>query len=1093
MNILKFTFRSLKYYKRINLWVILGTMVSTTIIVGALIIGDSIRYSLRQIVFNRLGNTEFAMSSGDRFFRSQVADELSEILQTPSAPLLQTKGIAIVDGGRQRVNNVQVVGVDSRFGEIGNTPDLYGNIDSDEAIINSQLASRLQLKTGDEFLLRIEKLDYFPKDVPMALDSDMSLAKRFTVKTVVSNREFGRFNLKADQVSPNTVYISLEFLGREMGLEDKSNVLLIAERKWNPVTVDEVNEVFKNVWSLSDAGFELDTVIENNYIELRSERIFIDTSVVSKARAVHANPQQIFTYFVNEISLNNRSTPYSFVSAISGLDLKDDEVLINDWLADDLNAKEGDLINLTYYLLEPSRSLIEADSDFRIKSIVPIQGVYSDRGLMPDFPGISDSENCRDWDPGIPINLDKIRNKDEDYWDDFQGTPKVFVSLNTAQRLWQNRFGNLTAIRFQQVEKETIGEDLTNTIDPVSLGFYFRDVRSEGLSASSQSVDFAQLFLGLSFFIIISALLLTSLLFVFNIEHRTEESGLFLALGYGRQTVKRIILIEGMIIVIAGSILGAICGILYNQIVLAALRTVWQEIVGTSSLQIHLKLSTIISGTLIGIIITMITIWLIVRNQLKQPIAGLQKGIAKLETIHRKKPTLSLIISIVCLIGVAFILILSDAGRGRDAFASFFIAGSLLLIGGIALANHLIVKKIYNIKPERLSLSDIGIRNNVRKRFRSLALIGLLASGLFIIFSVGANRQSSLKDAEKRESGTGGFALFGESVIPILYDLNSEKGRSFYALNELDPDAVKFVSLRVKEGDDASCLNLNRVSTPRLLGVNPDELLRRGSFTFVKTSAEIDPENPWEVLNQNFSADVIPGIADQTVIQWGLGKSVGDTLNYVSESGQVFKIKLVGGLANSIFQGNIVISDKALINKYPSISGSRLFIADAPVSEISEISQKINRALQDQGVELTPANEKLAQFSQVENTYLSIFMILGTFGLILGSIGIGIVIWRNVAERQGELALLRSVGFSRKAVQTLIVSEHIVLILAGIIFGIVTAFLAALPVLITPGSDIPYLTVILLLLIVVINAGIWVYAASFIAAKKDLIPALRNE
>ena len=94
MNIWKLIRRGLVFYRRTHLWVILGTMVSTTILVGALIVGDSVRYSLQQIVFDRLGKTEFALTSGDRFFRTQIADELSKTLRTPVAPLLQTKGIA---------------------------------------------------------------------------------------------------------------------------------------------------------------------------------------------------------------------------------------------------------------------------------------------------------------------------------------------------------------------------------------------------------------------------------------------------------------------------------------------------------------------------------------------------------------------------------------------------------------------------------------------------------------------------------------------------------------------------------------------------------------------------------------------------------------------------------------------------------------------------------------------------------------------------------------------------------------------------------------------------------------------------------------
>ena len=173
--------RSLRFYGKTHLWVVLGTMISTAILVGALIIGDSVKFSLQQIVFDRLGNTEFALTSGDRFFRTQIADDLSKILDTTVAPLLQTKGIAIAEGGQRRLNNVQIIGVDDRFGAIAGVKDFYNNISPDEAIINQHLASRLQLKKGDEFLLRLKKLDIIPKDIHLSLDTDTTMAKPFKI------------------------------------------------------------------------------------------------------------------------------------------------------------------------------------------------------------------------------------------------------------------------------------------------------------------------------------------------------------------------------------------------------------------------------------------------------------------------------------------------------------------------------------------------------------------------------------------------------------------------------------------------------------------------------------------------------------------------------------------------------------------------------------------------------------------------------------------------------------------------------------------------------------------------------------------------
>jgi len=1067
-------------------------MVSTAILVGALIIGDSIRYSLREIVFDRLGNTQFALTSGDRFFHAHIADKLSEKLKTPVAPLMQTKGIAIVGSGQKRVNNIQILGFDNRFGSINNAGFL-DTITADEAIINTHLANRLQINEGDEFLLRINNLDFIPKDINWALDSDISYAKRFTVKSVVSKKEFGGFNLKADQIVPNTVFVSLRFMSREMGLENKANVLLIAESLVNPLTITNVTKAFKENWSLSDAGFKFTQLPKNGQVDFKSERIFLDSPVINEAQKLYQNSQKIFSYFVNEIRLNERSVPYSFVSAISNFDLNDDEILINEWLAKDLHAQKGDRIKLSYFILGPMRSLVETSNDFRVKAIIPIEGVYADQSLIPDFPGLADAENCRDWDPGIPIDLNKIRKKDEAYWDDYRGTPKAFLSLSTAQELWHNRFGNLTAMRFPNEDIKRVEENLTKAIDPTSLGFYFRDVKNEGLRASTQSVDFTQLFLGLSFFIIIAALLLTGLLYVFNSEQRSEEIGLFLALGFTKKSIKHLIVLEGIFLVIIGSLFGAVCGVVYNQIVLLALKSVWKGIVGTSSIQIHIKYATVILGTLIGVTINLLTIWLVTGNQLKKPIADLQKGITKLETIKTKKPVLSLVSSIICVLGIVLILILSVTGNERDMIIPFYTAGALFLFGGIAFIHFFMVKKGNLINTKNLSLYTIGIRNTIRKRFHSLAVVGLLACGIFIVFTVGANRRSPLTDAEKRESGTGGFALFGESVAPILYDLNSIKGRDFYGLNTINAGKVNFVSFRVKEGDDASCLNLNRVSTPHLIGVNPSELSKRKAFSFIKTTKEVNDENPWGALEHDLSNDVIPGIADQTVIVWGLGKAVGDTLNFVDEHGKIFKIKLIGGLDNSIFQGNVIISEKAFIKKYPSISGARLFLVDAPFNEIKDISEKISWALQDQGVEITKTFDRLAQFAQVENTYLSIFLILGTLGLIIGSIGIGIVIGRNVSERLGELALLKAVGFNKKEIQLLIISEHSVLLFSGIVIGTLSALIAAFPALQQTGSDIPYGSIIFLLSIIVINGGFWTYFSANRALKKDIIPSLRKE
>ncbi len=1089
--------RSLSYYRKTHVWVVLGAAVSTAILVGALVIGDSVRLSLRQIVFDRLGDTEFVLTSGDRFFRTQLADEIAVELETQAAPVLIARGIAITEGGRRRSNNIQVVGVDARFGEIGGSAELFGSLTSGEALINLSLAAKLSLDAGDEFLLRMEKIDAMPKDAPLALELDSTLTKRLKVKALVTDSEFGRFNLRAEQVAPLTVFLPLEVLSKEMGRADRANAVLIASGAEKSLDLQTVEQAVNRSWVLEDAGLKLKHLPEDQVLELTSDRIFLDPSVGEAVSAVAGKTRFILTYFVNEIRLEDRATPYSFLSApgdsLLPAGMREDEMLINAWLAEDLGAGVGDRIQISYYVLGSSRNLIESSSAFVVKAIVPMEGPFGDKGLLPDYPGLADVENTRDWRPGIPIDLGLIRDKDEDYWYKHRGTPKAFVTLKAARRMWENRFGDATAVRIQGWEAEAFQENLQDQIDPSQLGFSLQAVKLEGLRASVQGVDFAQLFLGLSFFVILAALLLTGLLFLFNVEKRSRECGLLLALGFSKRKVKNQILVEGAVLVAAGSLIGGAAGVFYNQILLLALKTVWSDIVGTSALKIYVRPATVFVGIAIGTIVAVFTIWIVASRQVKQPVSALQKGLTRIDSFRKKDPRKSLFLGLLSLGSVIFILAMTDFDRGREAFAYFFTSGFLLLVSGMAFIHYFLFRLGRKTGRVRLSLFNIGVRNNARQRVRSLTLIGLMACGLFIVFTVGANRQNALKDAEKRGAGTGGFALFGQSTLPVLYDLNTADGKEKYGLENLDPQGVSFVQFRVKEGDDASCLNLNRVSLPQLIGVDPDELSQRGAFTFMKILDEVDPEDPWSVLNQRLPDGAVPAIADNTVIVWGLGKSVGDILTYTDEHGVSFPVRLVGGLANSVFQGNIIVSQETFMQKYPSLSGYRLFLIDTSLESVDQVSENITWALQDQGLDLTPASSRLAEFNRVENTYLSIFMILGSFGLILGSFGIGIVVWRNIRERRGELALLQAVGFSRRSIHTLILSEHVFLMLTGILFGLAAALLSTLPALFTPGSEIPYITILVLLLLVVFNGGVWTFSAAFLATREDLISALRNE
>jgi hypothetical protein len=258
--------------------------------------------------------------------------------------------------------------------------------------------------------------------------------------------------------------------------------------------------------------------------------------------------------------------------------------------------------------------LKEESRRLRIRKIQPLES--PDPSWTPPFPGVSEAENCRDWDPGIPIDTSRIRPKDEDYWDKFRGTPKAFINLKTGRQMWHNRFGDLTAIRYPASQNAAeLERVLLAKLDPAEVGLAFQPVRDQALAAARESMDFGQLFIGFSFFLIAAALLLMAMLFVFNLEQRSEEAGLLLALGFRPGQVKRVFLVEGIAVALPGTAAGVIAGVVYAKLALQGLATVWRTAVNASSFLFHVEPSTLLTGVLAGALAAIAAMWLAARGQ----------------------------------------------------------------------------------------------------------------------------------------------------------------------------------------------------------------------------------------------------------------------------------------------------------------------------------------------------------------------------------------------------------------------------------------------------------------------------------------------
>lgn len=1094
MSIFKFIVQSIRFYWKQHLAVFLGTVISTAVLTGALIVGDSVMMSLNKLVDVRLGNVRYALQSGDRFVSNELASEIGVKLNTSTAALLMVKGIAINPEVDARINNAQVVGIDSSFWKLSNVKPIA--INADEAIISENISQKLNIKVGDELLLRVEKTSIIPLSAPFSKDVDPSVAIRLKVKAVVDDRSMGRFSLKNNQVAPFNVFVSQKMLSGKLELASKANVVLVGNVEWN-----ELNKVFKNSFKLDDASIAIRDLKESNRYEVLSERIFIDEPIAKSILALDIPHETALTYLVNSVDFKGKETPYSFVSSASSpivdKSLKDDEILVNDWVAKDIGVKTGDSVLLKYYVIGPLRTIKEVGKSFLVKGIIPIQGKFVDKSLMPLFPGLADAGSCHDWETGVPIDLYKIRDKDEKYWKDFKGTPKALISMNAGLTLWGNRFGSYTSIRFDKdnVQFEQLKEKILNSIKPEDIGLSFIPVYEQGLNAANNSVDFGSLFLSLSFFVIAAGILLTVLIYSLNTESRKEEIGILSGLGFNRKLIVKIRFGESILVAFLGGIIGAFIGVVYNYGLVWGLNSVWQGAVHTSNLEVFINPITVIVGAFGGFAIALFSIYFVTRRKLKQPISALIKS--SFETpfrVVRKYLSVSKLIAIISIAIAALMVVYSLSLKGEVNAEMFLSAGGIFLVGCVALLNWYlrVVRDRMHTKP--LSLVQLALKNAGRNKNRSLTTIALLALGTFSIIITGANRKTYYGFENLRQSGTGGFAYWSETSLPIQYNLSTSNGKAKVGLDDEGAlKEVEFIQIHSLDGDDASCLNLNQVQRPRILGVKPNAFDSRGSFSFVSSLSGVDKKHIWLELKKKYGDDIIPAVADQTVITWGLKKSVGDTLVYTNESGKQIKLLLIAGLDNSIFQGNLLIDDSLFVKNFPSTSGSKIMLVDAPQTKQHEVSELLTSTLTDYGIDLTPTSTRLAEFNSVENTYLTVFMVLGGLGVIIGTFGLGVVLLRNTLERRSEIALLMAIGYRRNQIFRLISLENIFLLVVGLIVGIISAFIGILPSILSPSFTMPIGFISIIVLTIFLSGIIWIYFPTRNALKGNIIRGLREE
>ena len=704
-------------------------------------------------------------------------------------------------------------------------------------------------------------------------------------------------------------------------------------------------------------------------------------------------------------------------------------------------------MTLEYYLWREEGRLETASAEFVVAGVVPMSGLAADRDLVPEYPGITTSERLADWDPPFPIDLGRVRPVDEEYWARHRATPKAFVPLAAGQELWSHRLGRVTSVRVAGSDAVHVAAPpCARRLDPLALGLTVDPVRDRALASAEGATDFGEYFTYFSFFLVVAALLLAVLFFRLGLERRAAELGLLRALGFTPGALRRVHLAEAAVLAVVGAALGAAGAAAWAALLVTALRTWWIGAVGTDAITLHLAAMPIALGAAgVAACALAAAAWTLRDLGRVSPRALLAGEVRPAFRVASARWTVP-----VVLLGLAAVAGRRDRARGHSS------CGRLL--------------RQRRSAPRRRALRDAdaaapGAAANVPSGATGIARLGWRGARHRPGGAWPASPSSPLPRSWwcrwARSAATPG-------TTPAPAATRSSRSRS-------SPSTTTSPRWRAgrrrgwtrsgrcdgwpastsKEGDDASCLNLYRPANPRVIaperrfldaGRLPLPALagrhRRGEGEPVAAAGE-------GRAGRAGAGDRGRGLDGVRAAQEGGGRV---TLDRPARNPSAAPRGRARGQRVPVRAGHGGGRIQAAV---PRRAGYRLLLVDDRARRRGRLVTRLESALADQGLDVVAARDRLAAFHRVENTYLSTFQALGGLGLLLGTVGLGTLLFRNALERRREIALLRAVGYRPGQVSAMLVAENAALLALGVGAGIVAALAAVVPAAQRTGGGVP--------------------------------------
>ena len=516
--------------------------------------------------------------------------------------------------------------------------------------------------------------------------------------------------------------------------------------------------------------------------------------------------------------------------------------------------------------------------------------------------------------------------------------------------------------------------------------------------------------------------------FAAGVVERTQEYALLRTICFTRAQVQRLALLEAALISLIGVALGLALGVLLSL----AITQLQAQSLGFEFRTLVIPVGNVLLASVIGILVSLLAGFLPARAASRtHPLAASRH----IDETTSRNPHL----------GWPFLIggVVAALSPWQGAWAIF---GSALAMGllflGITLITPLLLPPALAVLRPLFArfygvAGKLGASFTLRNAERNAVAIGAVIVGMGLTIGVGAMVAGINQSIRAWVDTTIVGDLFVTTPVSFPADFEQEAARRVSELDVVSGVGVRVVRFEPESGERGRSVALVLVDPERF---NPDGGF--GRFQFIEGQG--DAQVAYQTLSQGGEVLAANTLLDR------FGVERGDTVQLRTNEG--FQVFQVGGVIVDFTGGG-----EAFVG---SLNDADLFGGGTPdlfVMTLKEGAdpQVVRQALVDAFPNLylditlnQSYRERILTLTQQTFATTNGLLILAVF---IAALGVANTLGMNLSSRQHEIAVLRTLGLTRRGVRRLISAEGVVIIVVGTLLGIACGVL--LSTVITAGAN----------------------------------------